>query len=183
MIPPHRYNRFWLEFFDMRDRSKNSGFLVVFKSRLHRRSETSWSSIFSYPLAFLVSKHTTFSAEFACRPPKYGPPSAHLWGGPWIWPGDIYGGFQITWSPPAETMGFVSNFSIREISQKSWFFLQRLGWWDGQKRNNFWKISILHGQDFFLTPNVTFFNGKMIKMAKSGQKWHAKNGQKRPKMP
>ena len=86
--------------------------------------------------------------------------------------------------PPAETVGFASNFSIREISQKSRFFCRdSVG---GRAKNEiiFEKFRFYMVGIFFFTTKVTFFNGKM---GQNGQKWSkygmpkgSKKGQKGP---
>ena len=88
-------------------------------------------------------------------------------------------GLQIAWSPPCiEDLPFYSNFSIREISQKSRFWgRDSVGGWP--KMKEFWKKIDSRWSGFFPTKKVPFFNGKMVKMAKSGQNMAY---QKAPKM-
>ena len=89
--------------------------------------------------------------------------------------------------PPISQIVFDSNFSIHEIAQKVDIFAKtRLAL--GKKRNNFGNKSILHGREIFLTKKVPIFNGKMVKMVKSGQNMErprvpkrAKNDLKMPK--
>ena len=88
--------------------------------------------------------------------------------------------FKLHDPPLIDELPFCSNFSILEIFQKSRIFCRdSVG--ARQKTKEFWNMSILHGQEIFLTKKVPVFNGKMVKMVQSSQKMAYQKGRKSAK--